>query len=63
MLVQDEGTIVLLTPTTPEEMAWLSDNCDAPAWSWLGNSLAVDHRFAQDILDALGEHGFDLEGR
>lgn len=32
---------------------WLRDNVDAEPWQWQGDSVAVDHRFAQPIVDAI----------
>lgn len=50
----DEGSIVLFEPLTRTAREWLEDNVDEP-WQWLGNALAVDHRAAQDLYDAIVE--------
>jgi hypothetical protein len=50
--------VVLFTPENKVESEWLNDNCQAEPWQYSGLSLAVDHRLAQDIYDAVVELGF-----
>jgi hypothetical protein len=54
--VQDEGTIVLIRPTSKAASEWIEEHIpdDAP---WFGNALAVEHRYAGDIVCGMMEDG------
>ena len=54
--VRDEGTVILLVPLTDVAKRWLEDNVAAEPWSWLGENLVVDHRYADDILQGFNEY-------
>lgn len=51
------ASVYLITPLTPECNDWLKENVseDAP---YLGRSLAVDHRYVEDLVAGLRENGF-----
>ncbi len=53
--VRDEGTIVLLYPQNDAAREWIDENiyCESGAPLWWGGALAIDHRSAQPIIDAL----------
>lgn len=59
--VSDHGAIVLFRPISPPAMVWFEDSVEAAASQWLGGALAVDHRYAQGLLDALVDDGFTVE--
>jgi len=52
-VIEDEGTIVVITPTTPAALAWLREHTVSEGWQWLGSSLCVDHRPAQALVAAI----------
>ncbi len=49
--------IYLITPLTPECKDWLNENVDEDAM-YLGPSLAVEHRYIEDLVLGLQEQGF-----
>ncbi len=60
--VLDEGTIVLLEPTTDAEREWFEEHIDKedsyqPYWP---DRVVVERRYATPILDALIEAGFEV---
>lgn len=59
--ILDQGAIVLFTPMSQAAQVWFDDSVEAAASQWLGVSLAVDHRYAQDLADALVGDGFTVE--
>lgn len=48
--VNDQGTIVALTPRTKAGTEWLHTCIQTEPWQWMGASLCVDHRFADDLI-------------
>jgi hypothetical protein len=63
------GTVYLLHPLTQQAEAWLADHCPCDGeHQYLGNALAVEHRFvsslvAQAQLDGLKPLQQQGEGR
>jgi hypothetical protein len=63
VLINDQGSIVLLQPLTAEAIDWFDEHLAAiEPWQRLGDSVAVDHRCAQDIVDGLAQDGFAVGG-
>lgn len=55
----DHGSLVLLTPLTPAGAAWTDDNlADAMRF---GGSVAVDRRYASDVLMGADDDGLTCE--
>ena len=57
VLVHDDGSVVGFTPTTDEERQWFEANVEAEPWQWLGGTLWVDHRYADELAEALAHEG------
>jgi len=57
--VQDEGSVVMLRPLTPEAKQWLQDHADEDA-IWMGGALAVGHQYADEIIQGLQDEGFTV---
>ena len=57
-VVRDEGTIWLFTPLTPAALQFLSDHIQEGA-QYFGDSLIVEHRYVEDLLLGLSEHGLE----
>jgi hypothetical protein len=55
-VVRDEGTIWLFTPLTPPALQFLSEYIQEDA-QYFGDSLAVEHRYVEALLNGLQEHG------
>ena len=53
--IDDQGSIVLFTPLDVDAREWLEDSVCAEAWQWLGETLAVDHRMARLLAEAIQE--------
>lgn len=56
--VSNEGSIFMFYPLTTEGKGWLEENTDG---MWLGNGLAVEHRFAWDLAQGAIEDGLIVE--
>jgi hypothetical protein len=57
--VENHGTIFLFTATNTDALEHLRNNVSEEA-QWLGNSLAVEHRYAVDLAAALQAEGFTV---
>lgn len=58
ILIRDEGTIVLFTPSSRRAQKWVKENVQTESWQWMGrSSFAVDHRFAQDLISGMEADG------
>ena len=55
-VVRDEGTIWLFTPLTPAALQFLSEHIQVDA-QYFGDSLTVDHRCVEGLLQGLQEQG------
>ena len=58
--VEGHGTVYLVRPLTRSALAWLTEHTAEDA-QWLGNGLAVEHRYVADLVAGLREHGFTVE--
>lgn len=64
MIFRREGiSLVLVTPGNSAEREWLDENVRSESWQWLGPSLAVDLRFANDLIAGAKDAGFAVEQR
>lgn len=54
--VLNEGSIFLFRPNTEAGRNWINDNIADDA-IWHNDSLVVEHRFVQDIIDGMIEDG------
>ena len=55
----DGGSVCLLIPATREARRWLDDNIGEDA-IYFGQGLAVERRFAVQILDGIQADGFEV---
>lgn len=53
-------SVYLITPLTPECRDWLKENVSEDAL-YLGDSLAVGHRYVECLLRGLKKGGFKCE--
>jgi hypothetical protein len=51
-------SVYLITPLTPECGDWLKENVTEGAM-YLGLSLAVEHRYMEDLIFGMQMQGFD----
>lgn len=59
--VTDEGTIILLHPHTHAAHAWLTENIQAESWQMFGDAVAVEHRYADDIIEGMQGDGLNVK--
>jgi len=59
--IQNEGTIVLFTPMSDAGRAWMTEYLPEPEpWQMLGGqSYAVEHRYAYDIVQGIEYAGLE----
>ncbi len=50
------GSIDLLTPLTPQAQTWMDENISNDA-QWFGSALAVEPRYAPDIVQGMIDDG------
>lgn len=54
--VENHGTIFLLRPVSSAGQAWIDEHIPEDAQS-LGNAVAVEHRYIEDIVEGALEDG------
>jgi hypothetical protein len=58
--ITDHGSIVALRPRSEEAWAWFDANVQSESWQWMGESLCIEPRYAQEIVYALRDEGFEV---
>ena len=58
--VQNHGTVYLLEPKTPEADEWVEEHLPDDAM-WMGNSVAIEHRYIDAIVDGIQDDGLSVE--
>jgi len=59
--VYNQGTVIGFMPMSEAANEWFADNVQAENWQWLGGMLAVDHRYASDLIEGIKEAGLEIE--
>jgi hypothetical protein len=59
LLVRNEGTLVLLRPTTDAAATWLRESTPEDA-TWWGGALVVEPRYVESILFGAADEGFTI---
>lgn len=57
VITDNFGSIIGITPMTPAAREWIDENCHVEPWQWLGLTLNVDCRYAEDILQGMVDDG------
>jgi hypothetical protein len=60
LTVIDEGTIVQFIPKTEAGRTFLHQMLHTEPWQWLGNTLCIDHRMAQGVIDGAENEGLRI---
>ena len=60
VLVDNQGTIMVLTPQTQKAKDWFDENVEAEGWQWIGDGLGVDHRMAENLLQGILTSGLTV---
>ena len=58
--IADRGSVFLIRAVSEAARRWLDENIVAEPWQWIDGALAVDHRFARDIVAEITEAGFEI---
>jgi hypothetical protein len=56
--VRNEGSIFLVQPLDHHAKLWLAENVDNENAQYFGSALAVEHRYAYDLVDGIFDAGF-----
>lgn len=54
--VQDEGSIVVVTPVTPAAKTWVAAHIPDDAQRWCGG-VVIEQRYAFDVLEGIVNDG------
>lgn len=57
---ENHGSIVLVRPTSDAGRAWIDENTETEGWQWIGGALAVEPRYAGDLLFGAQSEGLEL---
>jgi hypothetical protein len=58
--IADHGSVFLIRPVSEAACQWLDANVVAEPWQWFDGALAVDHRFARDIVTEIAAAEFEI---
>ena len=58
--VNDQGSVVLLQPITEAASDWIDENIESEGWQWFGGALAVEHRYADAIIEGMQSDGLGV---
>ena len=61
--LEDEASAVLFQPLTPAAHAWFKTNVPTEEWQWVGGRLAVERRYADNLIDGLIAAGLTVAGK
>jgi hypothetical protein len=57
--VTDHGTLVAISPLTDTAREWIDENVVSEGWQWMGGSLFVEHRYAEDLVSGMVDAGLE----
>lgn len=60
-VVSGGGSVYLVTPLTPVAKRWIRENVQSDA-QYLGNGLAVEWRYIEDLVNGMREAGLAVKG-
>ena len=61
--IRDQGTLIGFEPVSDEAIEWINDNVFSEPWQWLGPTLWVEHRLAQELAIVLVAAGLNVEAQ
>jgi hypothetical protein len=59
-VTNEGGSLFLVEPLDKSARTWLTENVDLTEAQFFGNALAVEHRYAYDLVDGIFDAGFDV---
>ncbi len=57
----NHGSVVSLHPLTVACRDWVDENVHSEGWQWLGGGLAIEPRYANDLIAGLIDAGFKAD--
>ena len=63
MIIDNQGSIILFEPESPEELDFLKNEVESQPWQWMNNKLAVEHRYAQHLALGMQQFGFKIKAK
>ena len=61
VLVENHGSIALVTPMTSEANDWVDEHVHLESWQWIGGSFACEPRCVGDLVEGMQESGLFVE--
>ncbi len=55
------SSIAMVTPLTQRGRTWVAKHVHSESWQWQGLSLAVDYRYAGDLVAGMRRAGLRVE--
>ena len=59
-IYRDYGSLVLFEPISEKAYQWFDDNVQSTSDQWVGGTLAVDHIYANDIINKMRHTGLTM---
>jgi hypothetical protein len=59
-IINDQRTVFSVRPVSDHAREWLDEHVDDDAL-WFGNSLVVEHRFIEALVDGFSNDGLTFE--
>ena len=57
VLVWNRGSVWLFNPQSGRAQDWVQEHVITEPWQWFGGQLAVERRFAPNLIEAMRRHG------
>jgi hypothetical protein len=58
--VEDSGGVVLFHMRSKAARIWVRENVNAESWQFLGDALAVDRRYAENLVAGIVSSGLSV---
>ena len=60
VIIENHGSIFLFRPRTGYAADWLRENVASEGWQWFGGALAVEPRYAGQLVCGIEDAGFSV---
>ena len=61
VLIEDCGSVAMLTPMTPDAHQWIDENIQFEPWQRFGASIACEPRCLDQLIEGMEEDGLVVE--
>ncbi len=59
--ISNNGSVFSFQPVTQAGKDWIEENVQTEPWQWLGNTLAIESRFAGELTDGMISAGLEIK--